>query len=66
MFDQDRPIKTRHDKDANEVSKALIGYFEPDLILRRILLASNYCDIFCFNMILMMNCSNYTKNRPFF
>ena len=38
MFDQEIPINTRHDKDANEVSKALIGCFEPDLILHRILL----------------------------
>lgn len=29
----DRPLETRGFKAANRVSRALVGYFEPDLVL---------------------------------
>ena len=33
VTDHDRPLKTRGINDANAVSKALIGHFQPDIVL---------------------------------
>ena len=49
--DHDRPLKRRGFKDANSVSKALIGHFEPDLVLSSdALRASTTADIFITNL----------------